>query len=264
MSTTTIRIGTSGFSYEDWVGPFYPKNLSKSKWFDYYAQEFSCLEINASYYSWMTPRAMQSLASRAPHDFNFAVKLNKSITHGKEDIQKGILATLEQNAPLDNPVHLAQFPNGFKPSEENWSRVEGLSTLPKLVVEFRNSEWQTDETYKRLTKLGISLCAVDSPRIEGLPRFTRNLTGPIAYTRFHGRNAEKWYEHDHAYERYDYLYTESELTEIADDLKSMAVKMQDAFVFFNNHYAAQSVTNARQLATHLGVATTPAQEKLFE
>ena len=201
-SASNIRIRTSGFSYDDWVGPFYPKGLPKSKWFDYYAQEFDCLEINASYYTWMSTRALESLTNRAPAGFRFAIKLHRSLTHGKDDLAHGIMATGEQNRPLDDPVHLAQFPNSFKPSEKTWPRVEALSALPRLVLEFRNSAWQSEETYGRLRKLNVTLCAVDGPNLDGLPKFTKNVTGEITYTRLHGRNAEKWYEHERAFERY--------------------------------------------------------------
>jgi uncharacterized protein YecE (DUF72 family) len=246
------------------VGAFYPKNLPKARWFDFYAQEFSCVEINASYYSWMTAKAMESLSSRAPVGFRFAVKLHRSITHAKDDVADGIRATREQNRALDRPVHLAQFPNGFKPSDEAWERIEALGALDSLVVEFRNSEWQSDETLTKLRSLNISLCAVDAPAVKGLPKFSKDLTGDISYIRLHGRNAAKWYEHDHAYERYDYLYTESEIKSIAGQISGMTERAKESFVFFNNHYGAQAVTNARQLADVLGIATKPAQSSLFE
>jgi uncharacterized protein YecE (DUF72 family) len=259
-----IQIGTSGFSYDDCVGPFYPKATPKSKWFDYYVREFSCLEINATYYTWMSTQAMESLASRAPVDFRFAIKLNKSLTHQKGDPSEGIKATIEQNLPIEDPVHLAQFPNGFRPSEESWKRIEALSELDCLVVEFRHIDWQTKETTGRLRDLGISLCSVDAPKIKGLPEFSKELTGEIAYIRLHGRNAEKWYEHDHAFERYNYLYSYNEITKLAEDIAEMSERANDAVVFFNNPYGAQAVTNARQLAEVLGVATTPSQDALFE
>ena len=207
---------------------------------------------------------MESLASRAPVDFRFAIKLNKSLTHQKGDPSEGIKATIEQNLPIEDPVHFAQFPNGFRPSKESWQRIEALSELDSLVVEFRHIDWQTDETVKRLRLLGISLCSVDAPKKKGLPEFSKELTGDIAYIRLHGRNAEKWYEHDHAFERYNYLYSYNEITKLAEDISEMSERANDAFVFFNNHYGAQAVTNARQLAEVLGVATTPSQETLFE
>jgi uncharacterized protein YecE (DUF72 family) len=143
------------------------------------------------------------------------------MTHSKDDIGEGLRATIEQNKPLIDPVHLAQFPNGFKPTEEAWERIESLTELDSVVVEFRNKEWQTSETLARLRSLGISLCAVDAPAIEGLPTFSREQTGDICYVRLHGRNAAKWYEHDHAYERYDYLYSDKEIAKIAGDISRM-------------------------------------------
>lgn len=263
-SANRLHIGTSGFSYDDWVGPFYPKSIPKGRWFDYYVREFSCVEINATYYSWMAAKAMESLSARAPVGFRFAVKLHRSLTHSKDDTSEGVRATLEQNRPLDEPVLLAQFPNSFIPSEASWQKIEALSSLENLVLEFRNSEWQTEETYERLRGLSISTCMVDAPRIDGLPALVSADTGPISYARFHGRNAAKWYGHEHAFERYNYLYSDQEIAEIADKLTALTEKSKDAFVFFNNHYGAQAVTNARQLAEKLGVTIKPTQTSLFD
>lgn len=207
---------------------------------------------------------MESLSARAPKGFRFAVKLHRSMTHSKDDVSEGIRATIEQNQPLERPVHLAQFPNGFRPSEESWARIEAMTAVDSLVVEFRNSEWQTEETLRKLRSLNISLCAVDAPAVKGLPKFSREMTGDLAYIRMHGRNAAKWYEHDHAYERYDYLYSVKEIERIAKDISAMSERARESFVFFNNHYGAQAVTNARQLADVLGIATKPTQSSLFD
>jgi uncharacterized protein YecE (DUF72 family) len=100
--------------------------------------------------------------------------------------------------------------------------------------------------------------------VKGLPKFSKDLSGDVAYVRLHGRNAAKWYEHDHAYERYDYLYSVKEIERIAEDISAMTERAKESFVFFNNHYGAQAVTNARQLADVLGIATKPAESSLFE
>jgi len=264
MKAPKPLIGTSGFSYDDWIGPFYPKNVPKGRWFEFYSKEFSCVEINATYYSWMTAKAMESLSSRAPAGFRFAVKLHRSLTHSKDDIASGVRRTMEQNMALNMPMHLAQFPNAFTPSNEAWQRIEAMVTLPRLVVEFRNAEWQTEETATRLRSMNVALCTVDAPQVRGLPKFSSEITGEVAYIRLHGRNAAKWYEHDHAFERYDYLYSEKEILDLASNIAGMSERAKESFVFFNNHYGAQAVTNARQLASALGIATTPSQSSLFD
>lgn len=258
-----IRVGTSGFSYADWVGPYYPKNLAKGKWLEFYAREFSCLEINASFYSWIAQDAMRSMASRVPDGFRFAVKLHRSMTHDNIDLDSLIRATRDQNAPLESPVVLAQFPNAFRPSDSAWQKLEQLAALPNLVVEFRHAQWQASDVVQRVAELGVSTCVVDMPDIPGLPRSLQEAVGPIGYLRAHGKNAGKWYNHDEAYERYDYLYSGDQIRRIAESVSRLSERASETFVFFNNHYGAQAVTNARQLAAELGIATTPSQGDLF-
>ncbi|MBA3725045.1 MAG: DUF72 domain-containing protein [Armatimonadetes bacterium] len=263
-----ISIGTSGFSYDDWVGPFYPMGLKKHRWFDYYLQEFDALEVNASYYAWLSAKAVSSLVERAPRGFRFAVKLNKEVTHQKSDVDEGLRATIEQNRPFAEAgclaSQLAQFPNGFRPTDENWSRVEAIvEALDPLTLEFRHDHWQAPDSMARLANLGVSLCSVDQPRIEGLLEFDDTVIGPLAYARFHGRNAAMWYEHEKAWQRYDYLYSEAEVRELTASVRKMSEKAKETLVFFNNHYGAQAVTNARQMSEQLGRPIRERQPKLF-
>jgi uncharacterized protein YecE (DUF72 family) len=262
-----LRIGTSGFSYNDWVGPFYPAGLASSRWFEYYAQEFNCVEINASYYAWLADSTIRSLIDRAPANFTFAIKLHQSLTHSSEVPAHAIEATKAQNAAFDDAemlaAQLAQFPHSFRPTPENLVRVEELAgAVKKVVFEFRNAEWQSEASRKRLSDIGANVCCVDEPNLPGLVRFEPQASH-LLYMRFHGRNAKKWNNHQHAFERYDYLYSESELKVLADLSIPHIEKAKSALLFFNNHYGAQAVTNARQMAAILNVPTTPSQGRLF-
>lgn len=242
--------------------------MKKHRWFDYYAQEFNALEVNASYYAWLSAKAVGSLIERAPSGFRFAVKLNKEVTHQKKALNECLRATFEQNRPFAEAgclaSQLAQFPNGFRPTDENWSRVESIvETLDPVTLEFRHDEWQTPESMARLADLRASLCAVDQPRLEGLLEFDDTVIGALAYARFHGRNAAMWYEHERAWQRYDYLYSESEVKELTASVRKMSEKAKETLVFFNNHYGAQAITNARQMSVHLGRPTRERQPRLF-
>jgi len=136
-------------------------------------------------------------------------------------------------------------------------------SLAPLVVEFRNSKWQEPEAVERLAQETVSVCIVDQPRLPGLLRFVPELTGDLAYVRFHGRNAKKWYEHEKAFERYDYRYDGEELVGVAEPIRVLSEKAKETLVFFNNHYGAQAVDNARELGALLGVGKKPRQGKLF-
>lgn len=178
----------------------------------------------------------------------------------------GVEATLEQNRAFDEPpIVLAQFPQSYRPTEDAFDQVERLAAhLPNLVAEFRNSDWQTDAALQFLTQRNISLCIVDEPRLKGLARFSPVLTGPIAYFRMHGRNAAKWHAHEHAWERYDYRYTPEEIESFAEPVAQLSDRASETLVFFNNHYGAQAVDNARQLAAVLGIGRVQKQPRLFD
>jgi uncharacterized protein YecE (DUF72 family) len=262
-----IRIGTSGFSYADWQGPFYPPSVPKSKWFDYYSAQFDCLEINSSYYSWLPPRTLQSLVDRSPPGFLFAIKLHGSVTHERADLKEAMPRTQDQVAPLvaagQFAGFLAQFPYSFLPDDINARRVGEIAAfLSPLVVEFRNAAWHGHPLSEPILALGVVPCTVDGPALRGLPAFEIPPSRSPAYIRFHGRNASKWYDHDSSWERYDYLYSEGEIELRATQIAA-ACAGRDALVFFNNHYGAQAVTNARQLARRLGVGRPDPQPGLF-
>lgn len=256
---SSLLIGTSGFSYEDWVGVFYPPGLPKGRWFEFYAQQFPCLEVNSSYYAFLSPQTVRGLVNRAPVGFRFALKLHRSLTHERNDIEESLQKTRQQNRLFQEAgmlaVQLAQFPHSFLPSPEAWGYLRRLAEeLSPLCVEFRNARWQTPDTLQRLREWGVSLCVVDQPDLPGLMKFQPVVTHSPAYIRFHGRNAKTWYQHQEAWERYNYLYTEEELRPRADDIKTMSQQARETLVFFNNHFQAQAVINAKQLEKLLGLA----------
>jgi uncharacterized protein YecE (DUF72 family) len=287
-----IFIGTAGFHYKDWVGPFYPQSLAPASWFEFYAKEFSCLELNASFYTWIATRTMQRFAERAPERFRFTVKVHRSLTHDIADVDRGIAAMRDTAKPLVEAkkfgCFLAQFPQSFHPSEHREAYVQRLAeSLQPLCVEFRSSDWQTDRAARLAEAAGFSVVAVDGPRLEGLPKLASPPVSTVGYVRLHGRNKGKWYSHDEAWERYDYLYSEEELKEVVPVILDVASRVAprvpagasepasatsggprygdggETFVVFNNHYGAQAVTNARQMASLLGLPHSPAQGQLF-
>jgi len=263
-----IRLGTAGFHYDDWVGPFYPENLAQSSWFEFYAQEFSCLELNASFYTWMATRTMQRFAERAPDRFRFNVKVHRSLTHDIADVDKGVAAMVDTAKPLVEAnkfgCFLAQFPQSFRPSAQCEAYVERLAeSLQPLCIEFRSADWQTERANRLAESAGFGIVAVDGPKLQGLPTLVPPPTSPRGYVRLHGRNKGKWYSHEEAWERYDYLYTEEELQEVAALVLDVVSRAHETYVVFNNHYGAQAITNARQMASLLGIPHSPAQGQLF-
>jgi uncharacterized protein YecE (DUF72 family) len=247
-----IKLGTSGFSYDDWVGEVYPEDLPRWSWLGFYADHFDTVELNVTYYRYPDLKIVNGWVDRTPDDFLFSVKAHRSLTHERKSPDfKGFQESLR---PLQEAGKLAcvlaQFPHSFHPSPENreyLSRLsEGWTEIP-VVVEFRDSAWVSDETFKVLEDLTFGYCCVDEPDLKGLMPPVAKATSDVAYVRFHGRNVERWYDHDQAWERYDYTYSEPELREWIPKLRELEVAAPLTLVYANNHYRGQSVDTIRKL-----------------
>lgn len=249
-----IYVGTSGFSYADWVGPYYPQELKKTDWLSFYAREFSTLELNSSYYGVPTPFSLERMAQKTPTGFVFTIKANQDMTHKRED-NEAVFATfvgalrpwLEQGK---FGCVLAQFPSSFHNTPEN---VDYLKLFRQrmgdlaVVIELRNRDWLGDETFALLRQERLGFCCVDEPRFDTLMPPVAEATASVAYVRFHGRNAQKWWQHKEAWERYNYTYRAEELAEWTPKLHGLARRSEQLFIFANNHYRGQAIDTARQL-----------------
>jgi uncharacterized protein YecE (DUF72 family) len=251
-----IRVGTSGFSYKDWVGPVYPQDLSERDWLEFYAKEFSTVELNVTFYRVPATRTVAGWVKRTPDGFLFAVKAFQGLTHDRS--QPDYAGFVESLQPLSESGRLgcilAQFPFSFHATEPNRAYLAqlraGMRDLP-VVVELRNAGWVTDATHKWLRSLNLGYCCVDEPALRGLMPPVAVASGPVAYVRFHGRNAAKWFEHHQAWERYDYTYARDELKEWVPRLEALEEQSELALVYFNNHYRGQAVQGARDLVAML-------------
>ncbi len=254
-----LYMGTSGYSYEDWVGPFYPQHLKKTDWLTYYATQFRATEINYTYYRMPSARTLAAMANKVPEGFVFTVKAPQDLTHIREDT-KGLFPQLKEALqPLIAEGKfgcvLAQFPHSFHNTPENQDYVrvfrERMGDLP-VVVEFRGRDWLTDEIFDLLREQQLGFCCVDEPRFKELMPPVAVATSPVAYVRFHGRNAKKWWHHERSEERYDYTYPEEELEEWVPKIQQLEQESQVVFAFANNHYRGQAADTVRKLDKLLG------------
>jgi uncharacterized protein YecE (DUF72 family) len=247
-----IRIGTSGFSYDDWVGVVYPPELPAREQLAFYARQFSTVEMNVTYYRVPSLQTVAGWARKTPPDFLFSVKAHQGLTH--ERAAPDFAGFARALAPLQEAGKLgcvlAQFPYSFHPGPEGESYLrrtrEGLAGLP-VVVELRNAAWLRAPTFDLLRDLQLGYCCVDEPQLKGLLPSIAVATGPVAYARFHGRNAAKWYTHEEAWERYNYAYSAAELQEWVPKVRQLDQAAETTLVYFNNHYSGQSVQGARDL-----------------
>ncbi len=249
-----ILIGTSGFSYEDWVGPVYPPGTPKGEFLSRYASRFPFVELNYSYYSQPEPRTLARMVERSPQGFLFSIKAHQSLTHAAgPDPAQALGAFLEGIRPLREAARLAavlaQFPYSFHYTPENRRRLQalcaGFEGLP-LAVEFRNREWQRESVYEGLRRYGAALVCVDEPGLPNLPLPESVVTSSLAYVRFHGRNTANWWTGDNA-SRYDYLYSPQELAEWVPRIRLLAAQAKLLLVAFNNHRRGYAVQNAQDL-----------------
>lgn len=254
----TILIGTSGFSYQDWVGSVYPADLPRREWLAFYSREFPTCELNFTYYRIPTAATLQGLAEKVPPGFLFSVKAYQGITHEREEPQQQIKQFTEALTPLiaegKFSCVLLQFPYSFHASRANLDYLqrvrEWFGELP-CVVEFRSRDWINEHTFATLRSLNLGFCCVDQPRFENLIPPIAVATAPIAYVRFHGRNREKWWQHEESWERYDYAYSDEELSEWVPKIRQLDAEASLTLVYMNNHWQGQAVGTARQLRTLL-------------
>ncbi|MCL5257227.1 MAG: DUF72 domain-containing protein [Chloroflexi bacterium] len=249
-----IRIGTSGYSYEDWKGEFYPAAMKKGEMLAYYSREFNTTELNFTYYAMPNIYTLAAMARKTPPGFLFAVKANQELTHTREADGSVFTTFIKGLSPLLEAGKfgcvLAQFPSSFRKNQESLDYLklfrDKMMDLP-VVVEFRHVGWIGEDTFDFLRRNKLGFCCVDEPKLPGLIPPVAVATSNVAYVRFHGRNAKKWWEHEEAWQRYDYSYSAEELEEWVPKIGELAKETETTYVFTNNHWQGQAVATARQL-----------------
>ncbi len=249
-----VLVGTSGYSYQDWVGPVYPEGTPQREFLPLYAGLFSVVELNFTYYAQPRAAAVAAMVGKTPDGFRFALKAHKTMTHeAADDLKKEVSVFKEGIRPLSEAGRLAavllQVPYSFAYTPENRERLSvlcgELAGLP-LAVEFRKEEWMRDRVKEGLRERGIALVGVDEPDLPGLLKPSTDVTADIAYVRFHGRNSANWWTGDNV-TRYDYLYSPGELAEWTGRVKEILQRARMLMIFFNNHRRGMSAQNAREM-----------------
>lgn len=232
-----IRIGTSGWHYNDWPGLFYPADLPKRKWLQYYAEHFDTVEINNTFYRQPKPETFTNWHKQVPKNFLYTVKANRFITHIKrlKDAEEPLERFLEGALLLKKnlgPI-LYQLPPSFHKDLDRLQRF--LKVLPKkqiAVFEFRHESWFSKDAYQLLREFNAGFCIHDMPGME-VPQI---VTSNVIYVRFHGPTG-----------RYQGNYSKSALQGWANWIKDNLKNKKAIFAYFNNDYNAYAVYNAKQL-----------------
>jgi uncharacterized protein YecE (DUF72 family) len=253
-----LRVGTSGYSYAEWVDAgFYPPGTKSGQMLPLYAQHFTITELNFTWYQMPKAHALERMCQQAPAGFCFAAKLTRTLTHEVDAGQwRGQAAQYRDGiAPLIQARQLMavllQFPPTFTRAPKNRhylaALLDELGGLP-LAVEFRHASWATDRVFAELERRRTTLVAVDEPELPGLFPKLDIVTNPdLFYIRFHGRNAKGW-RSGNMQTQFDYDYGEDELREwAAGRIATMVRRASKGVIFFNNHVRAQAPRNAVRL-----------------
>ncbi len=265
-AAAAIYIGTSGWSYPKgegtWKGFFYPPG--KINELEYYSQFFNTVELNSSFYRPPDPGFIYNWIKRVPKNFLFGVKLWQKFTHPKMfkeatgedaviaqsdvDLFKKCLEPMVKYGKLG--ALLAQFPPSFKDDAYGQQRLRAIAKAfgeYRLAVELRHRSWSDNaHTAELLRENHMAWVQIDEPKFSSSVALETPITADIAYFRFHGRNAKDWWTGD-AETRYKYLYSEEEINELAERIKTAAAKVRLLFAFFNNHWQAYAPRNANDL-----------------
>ncbi|CAN5400069.1 DUF72 domain-containing protein [soil metagenome] len=274
-----VWIGTSGYSYQSWVGPFYPKGTRQPNMLSVYSETFPLAELNFTYYRLPTPEMLARQVERAPAGFQFLVKFPKTISHDEKDTELDAFHQAVSVMKASNSLLgvLLQMPQAAHQTKKRWRWLDFLfdrmADLP-LAVEFRHHSWFEDSVNERLTRSKVDLVAVDVPDLPDLYPRAFVQTTPRVYIRLHSRKAENWYLSDQ--DRYDYFYSDDEMLGWARDLIAVEQQTRQAFVLFNNCHHAQAAANAKRFKELLSTLSTsveivepfahaaPKQRLLFE
>jgi uncharacterized protein YecE (DUF72 family) len=272
-----LLAGTSGWSYEDWAGVFYPQDLRKEKRLEYYAKFFHTVEINSTYYSFPSAAMVSGWVTKAARiDFEYSLKMPKQVTHDSllADVPHALEFQDRVLAPMGNAGCLGAtliqlspyfrlFDKGKKTdhSDRLSALLDSLDTARfRYAVEFRHSSWLSGgrldgDVVDLLRGHDVAVCAVDGP---SMPPIVEETAGH-AYIRFHGHNADIWYGREKAGDgrmnRYDYNYGEQELAPWKARLSSL--KAGTVRAYFNNHPHANAVKNAKLFESLMEVKSVP-------
>ena len=240
------RIGCSGWSYKDWVGPFYPKGLPAGEYLSFYSKVFDCVEVDSSFYRIPYASMVQRWKSVTPENFVFSPKLPRKITHENKlvDFESTLAYFYSVVSKLGSKLGpiVAQLPPSVKSekhSSEMRAFVKALNPRYKHAIEFRHKSWFQPETYKLLSENNVAMVWSLNQYLETPAEVTSDfvylrMVGERDITNFGSVQKER----------------KEEMEKWSHSLKEKEGSFDNAYVFFNNHFAGfgpESVNEFRRL-----------------
>jgi len=252
-----IYLGTSGWSYSEWVGVLYETDRDSK--LRTYAHIFTTAEIDSTFYAYPSQRTVMGWLRYVNPDFVFTAKMPQIVTHKKKlDLTKGVdedvkrfcqlMAPLQQNGKLR--CILIQLPPSLDFQPEAMEKfLEILPAEYRFAVEFRHLSWMRPETWNLLERHRVAYVVVDEPLLP--PEI--HTTTDFCYFRWHGKGTRLWY---------DYRYEEKELTPWVPKVDETAKKVNTVYGYFNNHFHGYAVENCLQILEMMGKATPRQREAM--
>jgi uncharacterized protein YecE (DUF72 family) len=280
-----VRIGTCSWADDALVEYWYPPGVAAKERLAWYAEHFSTVEVDSTFYRVPTEQMVRGWAERTPVGFVMHVKAFGLMTRHPvrleqlpPDLREGM--PVDERGRVDRPPRelrgavFREFLGALEPLRAEGKLGGILFQMPpyvvwkqssldylewaqaelggdRMLVEFRHRSWFAEdvraEMLRWLEERGMSYVTVDAPRLEGgnVPLTVVATTGPIAYVRFHGRNASTWNSRGGgASQRFDYLYAEDELAEWVEPMRELAGEAEEAYAFFNNNNQTNGVAQA--------------------
>jgi uncharacterized protein YecE (DUF72 family) len=260
--TATLHLGSQGWNYTAWVGPFYPERTRPVDFLSVYARAFETVEVDSTFYAIPSERTVRGWASRVPASFTFALKLPQEITHenrlrNSADLVQRFFDVARELGPRLGPT-LIQLGPDFGPAELP-ALAAFLPTLPRdlmVAVEFRQRAWINDGILALLAEHHVALALVDAqwiPRSVML-KLAERPTADFAYLRWMGPNRDivdfSRVQHDRSREIEAWLKV----------MPGIAKKVKTVWGFANNHFSGHAPSTVQEMQRQLGqVVVDPAQ-----
>lgn len=249
-----LRLGTQGWNYPAWVGPFYPEGTRPVDFLRTFARAFSVVEIDSTFYAIPPSSTVRGWASRVPEQFVFACKLPQEITHtrrfvGCGDLLAAFVERMRELGPRLGPI-LIQCGPDFSPSEGR-ALASFLELLPpdlRFAIEFRQAAWVRRRVLELLRTHRVAMALSDGrwiPR-DWLLKLCEHPTADFAYLR--------WMGPDRTIEDYSHLQVDrsAELDAWARMIPVLQSQVREVFGFVNNHFAGHAPASVRMLQQRLG------------
>lgn len=241
----TIRIGTSGWSYDHWDGVLYPPGTPPAKRLELYMGAFDTVELNASFYRWPRPASFESWRRRLPEGAVLTVKAPRGLTHAKrlyepEEWVRRIAAGLHELGDRRGVLLVQLRPDHARDDARLDYFLGSLPGWVRTAVELRHPSWVDEEVFALLERHGAAYCVMSGAR---LPCSLR-ATAPFTYVRLHGPDPGHLYAGS---------YSDADLAWWADRLREWDAAGKDVFAYFNNDGHGYAVRNASTLKQLLGL-----------